>query len=145
MDFEHALASCRTGTTCFVALFSLLGAELLCKWARQTMQYSLCVHHDKRGLMISANNTQHYVKINNYTPLCHNIVSIVTRSYLLRLKGLGMRLLPRKIYQSCTLYYFYSCMVSHAQLYSIWHCESLAMDDQLAIICDIVSLCKLEK
>ena len=37
-------------------------------------------------------NMQHYIMVDNYIPLCHNILSIVTRPYLLGWKGLGMRL-----------------------------------------------------
>ena len=38
-------------------------------------------------------NTQRYVIVDNYILLCHNILSIVTRPYLLGWKGLGMRLI----------------------------------------------------
>ena len=38
-------------------------------------------------------NTQRYVMVDNYIPLCHNILSIVTRPYLLGWKGLGTRLI----------------------------------------------------
>ena len=41
---------------------------------------------------IAANNTQPYVMVDNYITLCRNILSIVTRPYLLGRKGLGKRL-----------------------------------------------------
>ena len=47
------------------------------------------------NLAIAANNMQHYVIIDNYIPLCHNILSIVTRPFLLMRalwKGLGTSL-----------------------------------------------------